>query len=713
MPLQLRKQPDGSLRHATRRHLLIPFACLCLSASVFAAPVPVPGEVPVPVERLRLGNTNVLAMTGVWRFRLDHGTSPAVRGELPADLPVPAFATPDASDAGWTNIQVPANWEIEGFSIPTYQERPMTSSDIGLYRRSMDIPASFAGHTVLWHFDGAYDGAEIFVNGQRCGYHESGFTAFTIDVTKAIKPGQRNLMAVRLYKRTSSAPLDHGDFWCLGGIYRETYLEALPLLHLDDVTVVTDLDAQYKDATLKSTVRVAGPAGAHFVVTGELYSMDGVKVAIPPTSQAGDIADDGSATVTLSAPVTAPKLWSAEKPNLYYVFYRLSDGNKTVERVQDRIGFRKIELKTGILNINGVPVKFTGTCRHEEFSPYGHALTEECWRTDVTLMKADNINAIRTSHYNHAERFLELCDEVGFYVLDEIPSCWVVTEIRDPSRTWAYTFRSMETVNRDKNRACVVAWSCGNESGYGINNQAEFDYVKAHDPTRLALISQQNQQQNPKTDFEDYHYPSLPNLRAMATSPNRSKIPVILTEYSGGGGAGGGVSGTWDIIWANDGLVGAFLWEWQSQGMYDKFPERWGINSPGARPTDRTTGYRASGGGGPVTADRKLTATYATLKATYSPVITSARDFALADGQCKVPLQNRYSFTDLSELTCRWEALAGDKVLAGGESHIPVKPRSTGEASFPATSGMDTLRLEFIHPDGRNVYTVTLKPRAS
>jgi beta-galactosidase/beta-glucuronidase len=704
---------DGSLRETARRHLLIPAVCLCLSASVFAAPVPIPGEVPVPVDRVRLGNTNVVHMTGTWRFKLEHGTSPAVRGELPADAAVPDFVSPTASDAaadGWTNILVPANWEVEGFSMFTYQERPVTSHDIGLYRRLVEIPASFAGQTVLWHFDGAYDGAEIFVNGQRCGYHESGFTAFDIDVTKAIKPGQRNLFAVRLYKDTSSAVLDHGDFWCLGGIYRETYLAALPPLHVDDVTVITDLDDQYKNATLKSAVRVAGPAGAHFVVTGELYSLDGAKVAIPATSQSGEIGADGAATVNLSAPVAAPKLWNAEKPNLYYVFYRLSDGNKTVERVQDRIGFRKIELKTGVLNINGVPVKFCGTCRHEEFSPFGHALNDECWKTDITLMKADNINAIRTSHYNHAARFLELCDEAGFYVLDEIPSCWVAGEIRNASRTWAYTFRSMETFNRDKNRACVVAWSCGNESGYGINNQAEFDYMKAHDPTRLALISQQNQAQNPKTDFEDYHYPSLQSLKAMVTSPNRSKIPVILTEYSARGTSG--LSDNWDIIWPADGLVGAFLWEWQAQGMYDKFPERWSQRAPGAQ-TDAKTGYRQSGANGPVTAERQLTPMYAALKAVYSPVHATATDVAVADGKIVVPLLNRYSFTDLSELTCKWQALAGDKVLASGESQIPAKPRSTVDASFPATPGMDTLRLEFIHPDGRSVNVTTLKLKSS
>ena len=712
MRLQFTNLRCVSLRETAPLHLLLPFACLCLAASVFAAPVPVPGEAPVPVDRLRPGNTNVIPMTGTWRFRLEHGVSPAVKGQLPADAAVPDFATPEGSDAGWTNILVPANWEIEGFSMMTFQERPATSHDIGLYRRTVEIPAAFAGKTVLWHFDGAYDGAELFVNGQRCGYHESGFTAFNIDVTKALKPGQRNLFAVRLYKDTSSASLDHGDFWVLGGIYRETYLVALPKLHVDDVTVVTDLDEQYKDATLTSTVRVVGPAGAHFVLTCELRNLDGTKVETAVMRQSGEISDqaDGSATVTLSAPVTAPKLWSAEKPNLYYVFYRLSDGNQPVERVQDRIGFRKLENKGGVQYLNGVPVKYTGICRMEEFSPYGHAMTEECWKTDVILMKADNINAVRLSHYDHAERFMELCDEVGFYLLDEIPACWIASEVRDGSRTWAYILRTKETIDRDKNRPSVVAWACGNESGYGVNNQAMFDYAKAHDPTRPAFISQQNQGQNPRTDFEDYHYPSVQQLRNMA-NPNHAKIPVIITEQPSTDVGVAEVTNFWNIIWPADNIVGSFIWEWQAQGMYDKFPERWAIPAHGAAINDPKTGFRNAHGSGPVTAERQITPVFDFMKNLYTPVITAAKEVAPADGKFVVPIQNRYSFTDLSELACRWQALAGGKVLAAGESRIDAKPRSSADASFPATPGMDTLRLEFFHPDGRSVYTVSLKVR--
>jgi beta-galactosidase len=531
-------------------------------------------------------------------------------------------------------------------------------------------------------------------------------------------------MALRVYKKTSTSNLEKGSFWCFGGIFRDNYLAALPQLHVDDVTVVTDLDAQYKDATLKSAVRVAGTPGAHFTLTAELYNLDGAKVATPAMSQTADIGSDGTATVNLAALVTAPKLWNAEKPNLYYVFYRLADVNQNVvERVQDRIGFRKVELKNGVFQVNGVPVKFTGVCRHEEFTPYGHALTEECWNTDITLLKVANVNAIRTTHYPHAERFMELCDEAGFYVLDEIPACWISNEVRDASRTWAYVFRAQETLARDKNRPSVVAWSCGNESGYGVNNQAQFDYVKAHDPTRLAFISQQNLDKNPKTDFEDYHYPKIDVIKTIATSPNRAQAPAFLTEYSP---SNGGVAYAWDVIWLNDGMAGAFLYQWQDQGQTDRFPERWSFHSPGVPPfnfvpgsapavngvpaADPATGMRLTGGHGAVSTDRRLIKPLAeNLRLVYSPVATTASEVAPAAGQCVVPVQNRYSFTDLAELTCHWQALAGEKVLATSETHISAKPRSTVNATFPAPAGMDTLRLEFFHPDGRNLYTVSLK----
>jgi beta-galactosidase/beta-glucuronidase len=311
---------------------------------------------------------------------------------------------------------------------------------------------------------------------------------------------------------------------------------------------------------------------------------------------------------------------------------------------------------------------------------------------------------------------MELCDEAGFYVLDEVPFCWVASDpqfsLRSPNAVWAFILRSKETLARDKNHACVMAWSMGNESGYGPNAQAAFDYMKANDPTRPAFISQQNTGQNPLTDFEDYHYPAIGALRNIAANTAR-KIPAIMTEepHMLRGGAlvaheygtldpwGQGLQSLWDVIWPTDGIAGSWIWEWQNQGMADKFPDRTGVNAEGMRNENNK---------GMVTSDRKPKPSYWDVKLVYSPVAIATSDVTPANGRCVVTIQNRYSFTDLSELTCQWQALASGKELAHGASHIAGKPRSATEAVLPATGGMDTLRLEFIHPDGRSVYATSL-----
>ena len=218
------------------------------------------------------------------------------------------------------------------------------------------------------------------------------------------------------------------------------------------------------------------------------------------------MGDDGTVDLHLSSSVTKPKLWSAEFPNLYYEVFSLSTEGKPVEVVQQRFGFRQIEIKDNVLLWNGAPIKLTGTCRHEEWSALGHALDEHAWETDASMIKAANINAVRTSHYNHAPRFLELCDEKGLYVLDEIPACFC--NPKDLSLKDAFVQHAVETLSRDKNLPCVLAWSCGNESGWGPDFAAMVDYVVAHDPTRPRFVSEQSKKQDPgKISFNDWHYP--------------------------------------------------------------------------------------------------------------------------------------------------------------------------------------------------------------
>ncbi|MBI2300059.1 MAG: discoidin domain-containing protein [Armatimonadetes bacterium] len=387
------------------------------------------------------------------------------------------FASNDFDDRDWHDLKVPANWEIEGFSVPTYWGPDNT---VGLYRRWIDVPESFAGHRVYWHFDGVNNGAEVWVNGHRAGYHESGMTAWELDISGDLQPGKRNLLALRVCKTTPSHDLDTGDYWFLGGIYRDTWLAAVPPNHVTGVTVGTRLDGAYRDAALELRVEVRGRPGATVGLAGTLYDPAGRPVAgVAPAGEAA-LDQDGLGTVALSAPVAAPRLWSAEKPDLYTVVLTLRVDGQFTERVEERFGFRQIEIRGGVVLWNGVPIKCTGTCRHEEWPNLGKALDEAAWRRDFELLKGCNINAVRTSHYNFAARFMELADEYGIYVLDEVPFCWANT--KDPNLAPAFLLRARETLARDRNHPCVLAWSLGNENEPGPNIQKVVELARVSSP---------------------------------------------------------------------------------------------------------------------------------------------------------------------------------------------------------------------------------------
>jgi beta-galactosidase len=631
--------------------------------------------------------------------------SPKTAAQGPQDSN--AFAATSFDDRDWHDLTVPSNWEVAGYSKPTYGN---ADTSVGLYRRWMDIPADFAGKKILWHFDGVTESAEIFVNGQRVGYHEGGFTAFDIDLTSAIKAGVANLLAVRVCKTTPTVDLDTGDYWLLGGIHRESYLVALPQTYFNDITVVTDLDATYTNATLKADTEVKGAAGDRVSITGTLYDFQGKRVETPTLQSPGTIAVDGSIHIHLQSPITKPKLWSAEKPNLYYLLFTLQKNGATIETIEQRFGFRQVEIKDETLLWNGVPIKCTGVCRHEEWSALGHALTEHEWQTDVAMMKAANINAVRTSHYNHAQRFLELCEEKGLYVLDEIPACWV--DPKDPKLKSAFVQHAVETLARDKNRPCVLAWSCGNESGWGPNFKAMADYVATTDPTRPRFVSCCPKSDDPVLSFNDYHYPQDASLNKIATGPGPSVLtegphifyvkPGQLYDYGVNDLWGEALAATWNRVWPSKPIFGAFIWEWQDQGLADKYPDRTNVDPSGLRSDNHkgiVTGYRVP------------KPEYYHVKMVYSPVTVDAHEVQ-ADGQnLAVEVQNRYAFTDLSELTCRWQALGTlqqDRILAEGETHPACAPRTNTTLRFPVSPGMDTLRLEFIHPDGRSIYSTRL-----
>ena len=621
-------------------------------------------------------------------------------------LHIDDFALPNYDDTSWKILAVPSNWEIAGYSLPTYNS---VDDTVGLYRRWVNVPAAFKGRRTYWRFDGAMDGAEVFVNGKRAGYHESGFTAFDVDITNLLKPGMRNLFAVRVSKMTPSVDCETGDFQCMGGIYRDTSLISVPQTHISDVTVRTPLSTNYEDATFQEDVVVHGSAGASVALTGYLVGVDGHRLPVN-LSGTGLIDTAGTAKIALSAEVTSPKLWSAEKPNLYYSVLAISVGGKLAERVEQRFGFRQVEFKNNVLLWNGRPIKCEGTCRHDFWADKGFALTDKEWNQDLTMMKNANINAIRTSHYNHAARFLELCEEKGFYILDEVPFCWINDKNNDPSFAPALLSRAADTLGRDKNRPCVLAWSLGNENGVGKNSQTVIDYVKALDPTRPAFISQAGFWGPKGQSFQDMHYPSPQDVDNYVKNDS-SKLPAQFSEqphimyqkdaqeYDPGTSDlwTEVLQSTWDKIWKSPTIVGSYVWEWQNQGVADKNKDHsrdfwYGQNR-----------LRQENDKGIVTAYRVPKPELWIVKMVYSPVVIGAKTVSPANGQCGVPLTNRYSFTNLNELSCNWQALRGQTMLAQGRSTIQCGPGEQCDAHFPAPLGMTALRLEFDRADRTSV----------
>ena len=625
----------------------------------------------------------------------------------PEPVTVPAsdtgFAQPATADQDWDNLAVPSNWEMAGYSVPTYNS---VDDTVGQYRRFVTVPRVWAGRRVFWRFDGALVGAEVFVNGHLAGYHESGYTAFDVDVTGLVKPGQRNLFAVRVSKTTPSSDCETGDFQCMGGIYRETSLISVPATHVHDLTVRTPLAPNHRDAVLAADVQVMGTPGETVGLAGTLVGSDGGKTPVH-LAGTGRVGADGTVTVALNAPVTAPNLWSAEKPNLYYLVLQLTRAGRPIERVEQRFGFHQVEIRNNVVLWNGKPIKCTGVCRHDEWADKGFALTDVQWRKDLSMMKAANVNAIRTSHYNHAARFLELCEEQGIYILDEVPFCWINEKNNDPAFTPALLRRAADTLGRDKNRPCVLSWSLGNENGVGKNSQTVIDFVKAHDPTRPAFISQGGYWGPKGQSFQDMHYPTPADVDNYVARDS-GRLPAQFSEqphifyqkeaqdYDPGASDlwSETLTRTWDKIRVTPTILGSFIWEWQNQGIADKFPDK-------TRDFYYGKDYlRQENNKGVVDAYRNPKPEYWIVKMAYSPVGISARTVVPVGGSCAVALTNRYSFTDLSELLCRWTASKDGVALKSGVSRIPCAPGGSVTALFPAPTNMTALRLEFDRADG-------------
>ncbi len=658
-----------------------------------------------------------ISLDGKWRFKLEQSDPIPASGNINNKQPAirlpehfEPFEKPDyQEDNTWHDLTVPGNWEMAGYSVATYGH---SDNAIGLYRLSFDVPAGWQGKTVKLNFDGVQNGAEIYLNGQpvdvdepwgnRPNYHEGGYDAFQANLTPAVKFGQKNLLAVRVYKNTHSVDLDTGDYFFLGGIHRSVTLFAVEPTHIDDLTVRTHL-LEGDKAEVRVLLDIANPAATN-KVSVQLEGESPIKTVVNPNGP-----------TEILQPVEHPRLWSAEHPNLYTLSVNLLDAKgQTTETIIRRIGIREVSIKYGVLLINGAVVKLTGICRHELDPALGSANDATVWRRDLTLMRAANINAIRTSHYPYASGFYDLCDEMGFYVADEMAACWVPTNT--DALTPAFAQHARELVRRDKNHPSVILWAIGNENGPGKNNKIAADEIKQLDPTRPRLVSVQKPEVA-DVEIDDAHYPTPARVAADVKDPRRSVYPMAYLEnpniWEERNGADYGsldlwakvIDRAWADIWKDDHLCGSFLWEWRDRAIADPGPVH-------LYDYDPVTGISLTKVKGLCDPFGNPRAGYYQVKVVYAPIKVDLQPI-IAGSIVTVHTFNHYAFTDLSELNTTWHLLAGRAELAHDTIHPNLAPNSGGDLSFhlpqETLAKADAFRIDFDHPDGRNIVTYQLR----
>ena len=498
--------------------------------------------------------------------------------------------------SGWDNISVPGTWQLQGYGKPIYtnwtypfkKDQPKVTGEppkhffsyenrnpVGAYVTTFDVSEDMKDKQLYLHFEGVKSAMYVWINGEKVGYSQNSMAPAEFDITGYVNEGQ-NRLAVEVYRWSDGSYLEDQDMWRFSGIYRPVELWVRPKIHIKDYSLTTDLADDFSSAGFKAKVWLrnlsdskSGKLSLEVLLKGKNRNEERfVKRLITPVK---NLPATSTGCYTLSSVVENPKLWSAEKPNLYDVEIRLYDGKKVVEEFQSHIGIWKCEIDGNVFKFNGQPVKLKGVNRHEHHPRTGRLVDSETMEKDLRLMKQANINMIRTAHYPNSPLFYELCDRYGFYVMDEANQ-----ESHDyglgnkilgdnPEWTLAHVDRALALVQRDKNHPCVVFWSLGNEGGAGRNMQTMADTIQAIDASRIIFSD---------TDlsvsaFNDPSYYTPGKFKEYARE-KRDK-PIFMREYAHAmGNSVGNLQEYWDVIEANDHVSGAAIWDWVDQGIAKK-----------------------------------------------------------------------------------------------------------------------------------------------
>ncbi|TDD65886.1 DUF4981 domain-containing protein [Jiangella aurantiaca] len=624
-----------------------------------------PREGTLPPRAAFASDAPVLSLNGAWRFRW----SPTVR-EAAEGFQEPAF-----DDSAWAHLPVPSHWQLHGYGAPWYTNSPYPfpvdpphvpdENPTGEYRLAFRVPDSWRGHRAILRFDGVDSFFTVWLDGHRLGHSTGSRLPSEFDVTEHVRAGADHVLAVRVHQWSAASYLEDQDMWWLSGIFRDVTLVARPPGTIDDFTVHADYDGG------AGTLRIETD-GAARVLVPEL----GVEAAANE-----DVA------------VGAVEPWSAESPRLY-------DGELVTgsERIRLRIGFRRVEIRDGVLTVNGTRVLFRGVNRHEFHPDRGRALTRQDMIDDVLLMKRHNITAVRTSHYPPHPYFLELCDEYGLYVVDECDlethgfmyDDWRGNPSDDDRWRPAFLDRMARMVERDKNHPSVIMWSLGNEAGAGGNLEAMYAWAKRRDPSRPV-----HYEGDPAYAYSDVHSRMYASPAEVDEIGRGSGKPFVLCEYAHAMGNGpGGLRDYQDLFERHDRCQGGFVWEWIDHGLRARDAsgrEYYGYGGD--------FGERFHGGNfvadGLVFPDRTPSPGLVELAKVLEPLrITGSGDGA------RLTVANQHEVLDTSRYAFRWELADEGEEVASGTLAVPGVPaggRTDVELPpLPETSGETWLTVSAV-----------------
>ena len=644
---------------------------------------------------------NYRSLNGTWKFYFVDSYK-----QLPDNITDPSV---DASQ--WSDIQVPGNWEVQGFGTAIYTNhgyefkprhpQPPTlpeANPVGVYRRDIDIPAEWMDKDIYLNIAGAKSGVYVYLNGKEVGYNEDSKNPAEYLINPYVKAG-KNVLTLKIFRWSTGSYLECQDFWRMSGIERDVYLFVQPKAAVRDFSVKSTLDDTYQDGVfaLEADLRNRKSTAASLTFGYELLDKQGNVVASDEKSVS--VPAGKSETVRFDKQLSDVQTWSSEHPNLYRMVMTLKEDGQVNEVIPYNVGFRRIEIKevdqTGpngkpyvLFLVNGQPIKLKGVNIHEHNPATGHYVTEELMRRDFELMRQNNINTVRLAHYPQCRRFYELCDEYGLYVYDEanIESHGMYYNLskggtlgNNPEWLKPHMYRTINMYERNKNHPSVTIWSLGNEAGNGYNFYQTYLWLKKADKDWMARpVNYERAQWEWNSDM---YVPQYPGAEWFASIGQRgSDRPVAPSEYAHAmGNSTGNIWGQWKEIYKYPNLQGGYIWDWVDQGIaetdengrpYYAYGGDYGINAP-------SDGNFLCNG--LVNPDRTPHPGLTEVKYAYQNVAVEPVDLAAG----RFVVKNRFYFTNLKKYMMTYDVKANDKIVRSGKVSLDIAPQGTKEFSVP------------------------------